>query len=288
MKIALMSPFRVFLRTCLVAFLLAGVVRGVEAASWKLVWSDEFDQTGSPNPRRWTNEVGFIRNREAQYYTPGRPENARVENGRLVLEARKERFSNARHTPGSADWRRREFADYTSASLTTRGLAAWRYGRIEVRAKLPTGRGVWPAIWMLGTNMASVGWPRCGEIDIMEYVGFEPNVIHANIHTGKYNHVRKTGKGSRIQIEKPYNTFHVYAVEWTPEKLDFFVDDKKYFTYAKEENAGDDVWPFDQPHYLILNLAIGGAWGAQKGIDDALFPARYEIDYVRIYDLPSK
>lgn len=282
MKIALMSPFRVFLRTCLVAFLLAGVVRDAEAASWKLVWSDEFDQTGLPDPCRWTNEVGFIRNREAQYYTPGRPENSRVENGRLVLEARKERFSNARHTPGSADWRRREFADYTSASLTTRGLAAWRYGRIEVRAKLPTGRGVWPAIWMLGTNMASVGWPRCGEIDIMEYVGFDPDLVHANVHTGKYNHVRRNGKGSNLRLES--QDFHIYAIEWHAGRIDFFVDDRKYFTYTKEPGAGEDSWPFDRPHYLILNLAIGGAWGGQQGIDEAIFPQRFEIDYVRVYE----
>ena len=118
----------------------------------------------------------------------------------------------------------------------------------------------------------------------MEYVGFEPDVIHANIHTGKYNHVRGTGKGSRLTVEKPYDSFHNYTIEWFEDRIDFFVDDTKYFTYEKEPNAGKDVWPFDQPHYLILNFAVGGAWGAQKGIDESIFPQRYEIDYVRAYE----
>jgi beta-glucanase (GH16 family) len=254
---------------------------------WKLVWADEFDENGAPDPKRWTYEVGFIRNRELQYYTPARPENARVENGRLIIEARKEQFPNARHSPGSTDWRRVEFAEYTSASLTTQGLGEWKYGRIEVSAKLPRGRGVWPAIWMLGINRGAVGWPRCGEIDIMEFVGFDPHVIHANIHTAKYNHTRGTGKGSRLRVEAPFERFHLYAVEWHPDRMDFFVDDKKYFTYPKEPDAGEDVWPFDQPFYLLINLAIGGAWGGQKGIDDSIFPQRYEIDYVRVYQKPE-
>jgi beta-glucanase (GH16 family) len=152
-----------------------------------------------------------------------------------------------------------------------------------VRAKLPRGRGVWPAIWMLGVDRERAGWPRCGEIDMMEYVGFDPHVVHANIHTGKYNHVRGTGKGSQLRVEAPFDDWHIYALEWHSDRLDFFVDDKKFFTYTKEKEAREDVWPFDQPCYLILNLAIGGSWGAQRGIDDAIFPQRFEIDYVRIY-----
>ena len=245
----------------------------------KLVWAEEFDYIGAPDPKRWTNEVGFIRNREAQFYTAGRAENARVENGRLIIEARREQFpvpAGRRGTRGPTH------ANFTSASLTTRGLAEWKHVRIEVRAKLPRGRGVWPAIWLLGVNESKVGWPRCGEIDMMEYVGFDTNTIHANIHTAKYNHTRGTGKGSKLPVESPFNDFHVYTVDWRSNRMDFFVDDKKYFTYAKEPNAGTDVWPFDQPFYLILNLAIGGVWGGQKGID-AIFPQRYEIDYVRVY-----
>ena len=165
--------------------LLIGLLSVFDCASaeqqWKLVWADEFEGNGGPDPKKWTNEVGFIRNAEAQYYTAGRKENARVENGKLIIEARKEIFRNARYQEANSR-RGKEFAEYTSASLTTQGLGQWKHGRVEVRAKLPRGRGVWPAIWMLGTNIRDAGWPACGEIDIMEYVGFEPDVIHANIH----------------------------------------------------------------------------------------------------------
>lgn len=192
-----------------------------EKPGWKLVWSDEFSQPGLPDPAKWNFEKGFIRNGELQYYTVGRAENARVENGHLVIEGRRERFENPDHRPANPTVSRSgrsnaAFADYTSASLTTRDRASWTYGRIEVRAKLPTARGTWPAIWMLGTNMTQVGWPACGEIDIMEWVGFEPGVVHANVHTRKYNHVDGTGKGSSIRIKDASEAFHVYALEWTP------------------------------------------------------------------------
>lgn len=258
------------------------------AGDWQLVWSDEFDYTGLPDPQKWTFEEGFIRNQELQYYTAQLLTNARVEEGRLIVEAQREDHPNAGYEPGSDNWRRnRPHAEYTSASLTTQGRAEWRYGRIEVRARLPQGRGVWPAIWMLGTNRPDVGWPQCGEIDIMEYVGFDPHTIHANVHTGRYNHVRGTAKGDKIHIEKPYERFHVYAIEWHPDRIDFFVDDLKYFSYVKEPDAGEDVWPFDQPFYLILNLAIGGSWGGREGIDPAIFPQRFEIDFVRVYQKRS-
>jgi len=259
---------------------------GAQRHGWKLVWADEFDRDGAPDPAKWTYEEGFVRNRESQYYTRARLENARVEHGVLVIESRKERYPNPAYRAGSGDWREREFADYTSASITTEGKAAWRYGRLEVRAKLPIGRGLWPAIWMLGTNRAEVGWPRCGEIDIMENVGFDPDVLHANIHTQAYNHVRRTGKGSSTVVEKPYADFHVYALEWFEDRLDFFVDGRKYFTFANER-TGSDAWPYDQPFYLIVNSAVGGDWGARKGIDDAVFPQRFEIDYVRVYQAIS-
>jgi len=156
-----------------------------------------------------------------------------------------------------------------------------------VRAKLPSGRGTWPAIWTLGTNIREVGWPACGEIDIMEFVGYEPGVIHANIHTGKYNHVKKTGKGDKITVPDASEAFHVYAVEWDAEKMEFSVDGKKYFTYTNE-GSGYDAWPYDKDQYLILNLAIGGSWGGQKGIDDSIFPQLYRIDYVRVYQKASE
>jgi beta-glucanase (GH16 family) len=136
---------------------------------------------------------------------------------------------------------------------------------------------------MLGTNIDAVGWPECGEIDIMEYVGFAPDTIHANIHTEAFNHVDGTAKGSSIHVEAPDEAFHTYAIEWTPDKIDFFVDEQNYFTF---ENTGEGIaeWPFDQPFYLILNAAVGGSWGGQEGIDDAIFPQPYRIDYVRVYE----
>jgi beta-glucanase (GH16 family) len=255
------------------------------AADWKLVWSDEFDKPGLPDPAKWNYEEGFIRNNEAQYYTRGRAENARVENGMLLIEARKEQFQNPSYHPAAATGsykRSKPFADYTSASLTTRAKASWTFGRIEVRAKLPYGRGTWPAIWMLGTNFSQAGWPACGEIDIMEFIGFDPGIVHANVHTRKYNHLQKNGKGSQIAVPDASQAFHVYALEWDSHNLNFFLDDKKYFTYANE-GSGEDSWPFDADQYLILNLAIGGGWGGAKGIDETCFPQKYYIDYVRVY-----
>jgi beta-glucanase (GH16 family) len=256
------------------------------AAEWKLIWSDEFDKPGLPDSARWDYETGFIRNDEQQLYTRDRKENARVEDGMLVIEARKERLKNPAFDPaakgGKKGGRGREFAEYTSASLTTRGKTAWTYGKIEVRAKLPKGRGTWPAIWTLGTNIREAGWPACGEIDIMEFVGFDPGVVHSNVHMKKYNHMKKTGKGDKLALPDASDAFHVYALEWTPDRLDFFVDDKKHFSFENEK-SGVDAWPFDKDQYLILNLAIGGAWGGQKGIDDAIFPQRLTVDYVRVY-----
>lgn len=273
------------MKPLLAALVLGLAILPAAAGDWKLVWSDEFDKPGLPDPAKWNYEEGFIRNNEAQYYTRARAENASVQNGMLVIEARKERFANPRYQPGAQEkrgGRGREFADYTSASLTTRGKASWTYGRIEVRAKLPPGRGTWPAIWMLGTNAAQVGWPACGEIDIMEFVGFDPGIVHANIHTKEYNHMKKTGKGSQLAVPDASDAFHVYAVEWDARQMDFFVDDHKYFTYSNE-GSGTDAWPYDKDEYLILNLAIGGAWGGAKGIDETCFPQKYYIDYVRVY-----
>lgn len=256
------------------------------ANEWKLVWSDEFNYSGLPDAKKWNYETGFVRNRELQYYTKGRKENARVENGILIIESRKEKFKNPNYKPDSQrrrSWNRsREYADYTSASLITYGKASWCYGRIEVRAKLPTGRGTWPAIWTLGTNIKKVGWPTCGEIDIMENVGFNPDRIHANSHTKKYNHARNTGKGSSIKVSNPFKEFHIYAIEWYEDRIDFYVDDNKYFTY-ENEGTGEAAWPYDKEQYLILNTAIGGTWGGQKGIDDSIFPQKFYIDYVRVY-----
>jgi len=277
--------------TLIGALLVVWAAIHADAGEWKLVWSDEFDKAGLPDAAKWGYETGFLRNNERQYYTRARRENARVENGMLIIEARKEKYRNPSFDPAAKPGgprrgrRSREYADYTSASLTTASKAAWTYGRIEVRAKLPSGRGTWPAIWTLGTNIREVGWPACGEIDIMEFVGFEPGVVHANVHTRKYNHVQKTGKGDKVSIADASEAFHVYAVEWDAQKIDFLVDGRQYFSF-RNERTGPAVWPYDREQYLILNLAIGGDWGGRKGIDDGIFPQRYEIDYVRVYQKP--
>jgi beta-glucanase (GH16 family) len=235
----------------------------------KLVWADEFNYSGLPDTAKWGYEEGLVRNKEAQYYTRARLKNAHVENGNLTISACKEEF---------------EGAHYTSASLITKGLYEFTYGRIEVRAKLPEGKGTWPAIWTLGANMSRVGWPTCGEIDIMEFVGFEPNKVFANVHTKDYNHTRGNGRGGQITAENPYADFHIYAVEWYTDRLDFYFDDKKYYTCPRK-GEGIGEWPFIEPQYLLINLAIGGTWGGRNGIDDAIFPVDYQIDYVRIYAL---
>ena len=233
---------------------------------WNLVFSDEFDAAGALDAAKWGYETGYIRNKEAQFYTT-RPENVRAEDGTLVIEARKEPFQGY---------------GYTSASINTLGRFEFLYGRVEVRAKLPTGNGTWPAIWMLGTNRSQVGWPACGEIDIMENVGFDPLVIVGSVHTKAYNHTIGTHKSANVTVANPWEDFHVYAMEWYADRIDIFVDGQKYFTF-RNEGTGSRTWPFDKPQYLLINLAIGGSWGGQKGIDDTRFPHRYVVDYVRVY-----
>ena len=258
--------------------LVAGWTGAQEREGWKLVWSDEFDKVGLPDPAKWTYETGFVRNREAQYYTKARLENARVENGRLVIEGRKEEFK----TPDG------KTSQYTAASLTTEGLFETTYGRIEVRAKLPRGRGMWPAIWMLGSAHRTLGWPKCGEIDIMEFVGHEPEKVFATVHWFGFEKGKHASLGGNLPGQKPSDDFHVYAVEWFKDRMDFFYDNTKYFSYPLEKAGTDDKNPFHKPHYLLMNLAIGGAWGGQKGIDTAIFPQKYEIDYVRIYSAAGR
>lgn len=238
----------------------------------KLVWSDEFDKDGLPNPEKWGYERGYVRNQELQYYTVARQENAEVKDGNLIITARRD---NA-----EIDGAKREI---TSASLITRGKGDWQHGRIEVRAKVPPGLGTWPAVWMMPSNSKYGGWPKGGEIDILEYVGFEPKKVHFNLHTDKYNHTKGTGRGTSVTLEKPVDEeFHVYAVEWFEDHMDWYFDDKKVFS-VKDEGTGWQAWPFDQKFYLILNFAFGGAWGAQKGVNRDLLPLEYRIDYVRVF-----
>lgn len=233
-----------------------------------LVWSDEFDYEGRPDTARWDYDTGGHGwgNNELQFYTSD-PANAFVKDGKLYITVRKEPHENR---------------SYTSARLVTRGKASWQYGKIEVRAKLPAGRGLWPAIWMLGDNISQVGWPACGEIDIMEHVGFEPDSIFGTIHTEAFNHVRRTHKGGKTFIHNPYNQFHTYAVEWTPEKMDFLLDGRSYFTVPNTYQTTDE-WPFNQPFHLILNIAVGGNFGGMKGLDESITNAAMEVDWVRVY-----
>jgi beta-glucanase (GH16 family) len=250
---------------------------------YQLVWSDEFNYKGKPDTAKWAFEYGLKRNKEKQYYVDSL-KNARVENGLLILETYKERIKNeAFISNDSKEWKNNwEYADYTAPSLTTKGIAEWTYGRIEIRAKLPKGTGVWPAFWMLGANYNEVKWPECGEIDIMEYVGYDPETIHGTIHTKAYNHTKKSQKGNSINIEKPYESFNVFAIEWTPEKIDFILNETVYNSF-KNEHKTTHEWPFDQDFHLKINIAVGGMWGGQKGIEDSIFPQKMEVDYVRVF-----
>ncbi len=263
--IAQCSVATLMVLTCLLA------PASIYAQSWELVWSDEFDYTGLPDTDRWGYDVGGDGwgNSEAQFYTESRAENARVENDVLVIEARKENVG------GNA---------YTSARLVSRGKGDWTYGRIEVRAKLPSGRGTWPAIWMLPTDWiyGDGGWPDNGEIDIMEHVGFDPGRVHGSVHVNAFNHLLGNQKSSVKTVADAETAFHVYAIEWTPGQLDFFIDETVYFRYVND-NRGWTTWPFDHAFHLILNVAVGGTWGGQQGIDDSIFPQRMEVDYVRVY-----
>ena len=236
-----------------------------EKKGWDLVWSEEFDYKGSPAAETWGYETGYIRNHELQYYTD-MLENVRVEDGLCIITARLEGEDSI-----------------TSASINTLGKYDFLYGRIEVRAKIPSALGTWPAIWMLGTNRSELGWPACGEIDIMEHVGYDPDQIHANIHTRAYNHSIGTNKGNQIEVEDPWSDFHIYAVEWFEDHMDFFMDDSLYFSFENDMALNNDTWPFDKPHYLLLNLAYGGTWGGNQGVDTSLLPVQYKIDYVRHY-----
>ncbi|WP_257274804.1 glycoside hydrolase family 16 protein [Endozoicomonas sp. SESOKO4] len=266
------------------------VIDGSPANEWKLVWQDEFNYTGLPDSRKWNYEEGYIRNSELQTYTRDR-RNARVEDGVLIIEAHQIDRADANVCASGnriIQWwcrktgREKGSFHYTSASLTTQSRFEWTHGRVEVRAKLPQGRGVWPAIWLLGARIEELGWPATGEIDIMEFVGYQPDRIHAALHTESRNHRKGNAATGSVFISDTGMNFHTYAVEWTSDSIDFYLGDQKYFSYQKEGQSPAD-WPFDDPMYLIINLAIGGGWGGKEGIDHAIFPQKYLIDFVRIY-----
>ncbi len=246
----------------------------IGSLSYELVWADEFDTDGLPDPSRWAFNTGGggWGNGELQYYMP--KGNASIENGVLIIEARKEKRGNC---------------SYSSARMLTRKVVDWLYCKIEVRAKLPSGKGTWPAIWMLPTDFAYGDWPASGEIDIMEHVGYDPDVIVQTIHTKKTHGDSASSHSAAVPGVR--EEFHTYGMEWLPDRIIFSVDGKETYVYEKPETGeGDrpsDTWPFDQRMHLILNLAFGGTWGGAMGIDEGCLPARFEVDYVRVYQSPE-
>jgi len=266
-----MTKFRTFLPAFLLFLFISSFTFQSIAQTWVPIWSDEFNYTGSPDPTKWNYDVGGNGwgNSEVQYYTNARTENARVENGSLIIEARKESYQGS---------------DYTSARLISKGLGDWKYGKIEVRAKLPVGNGMWPAIWMLPTDNVYGNWPKSGEIDIMENVGHDADNVHWNVHTESYNHSIGTNKGATHAISQPYNNFHTYAIEWYEDSILFFVDSVQYFQFNKESNDYK-VWPFKERFHLLLNVAVGGSWGGAQGVDQNIFPQQMEVDFVRVFKL---
>lgn len=236
---------------------------------WKMVWSDEFDNTGLPDSSKWSYDTGGHGwgNNEKQNYTKQRLQNASVKDGVLNITAVKEEFEGSK---------------YTSARLVTKNKGDWKYGKIEVRAKLPVGRGLWPAIWMLPTSSLHGGWPTDGEIDIMEHVGYLRDSIFGTVHTGAYNHGIGTQKGNQIFHKDVAADFHVYTLEWDKDRISIYFDGKMFFEFKNEKRTIRE-WPFDQSFYLLLNVAVGGNWGGKKGIDDSVFPQKMQVDYVRVY-----
>ena len=244
------------------------------AKKLKLVWADEFDKNGLPDTSKWSYNVGDgcpnlcgWGNNEWQYYSAERAENARIEDGNLIIEARKEAKGGK---------------DYTSARLVSKHRGDWTYGRIEARAKLPKGKGVWPAFWMLSTDWAYGGWPESGEIDIMEHVGYMPDSLFGSLHTKSFNHIQHTQVTQGIFCNTLSSDFHVYGIAWSSKKIDFLFDGKVYQTF-RNRHKGADAWPFDRDFHAILNLAVGGNWGAVMGVDEGIWPQRMLVDYVRVY-----
>lgn len=240
----------------------------------KLVWADEFNQEGLPDSTKWGYDTAMgcpalcgWGNNELEYYTVKRTENARVENGLLTIEARKEQYENA---------------GYTSARLVAKTGSGWKYGRFEIKAKIPAGRGIWPAIWMLPDTALRGGWPHSGEIDIMENVGYWPDTVFSTVHTGKYNGMLGTQRSKGFSGKNFSTAFHVYGIEWDEKGIVFFIDHKKFFTF-KNDGSGTEAWPFNTTFHLLLNVAVGGNWGGKYGVDDTIFPQKMVVDYVRVY-----
>jgi len=240
---------------------------------YKLVWADEFEYSGLPDSTKWNYDIGGHGwgNNEKQFYLEKSLENSFVKDRKLHIAALKKAYKNS---------------EYTSARLTTYNRFLIQYGKIEVMAKLPGGKGTWPAIWMLPETIRTKEeeWPLCGEIDIMEHVGNDPNMVHVSLHSKLYNHIKKTQITHFERLKDVFNEFHLYGFEWTTDNIKFYIDNKLFYEAKKGENGKvttNEGWPFDKPYYLILNLAIGGNWGGE--VDNTIFPVEMQVDYVRMY-----
>jgi beta-glucanase (GH16 family) len=262
----------VFCLAILISPLMAGESATIKPTEgWHLVWSDEFKQPdgSAPDPTKWGYDVGGNGwgNNELEYYT-SRTNNARIEGGKLVIEARQEGFGGK---------------NITSARLLTKEKWSWTYGRIEARIQIPRGQGIWPAFWMLGTNIDSVPWPTCGEIDIMENIGKEPGTVHGTVHGPGYSGGAGIGGPFTLPDSKVFaDDFHLFAIEWKTNSIRWFVDGQPYFSVTPASLPKNTQWVFNQPKFIILNLAVGGGW---PGYPDAktAFPQRMIVDYVRVY-----
>jgi len=244
----------------------SGKMQERDNGNFKLVWNDEFDYTGQPDSSKWSFEIGNGKkgwgNNELEYYT-NHLSNANVKEGKLVITARKEQIDGF---------------NYTSARLITQHKFAFTYGRIDVSAKLPGGKGIWPAIWMLGDDIETVGWPACGEVDIMEHIGKEPDRIHGSIHTpSSFGNTLNT---AIINVPDCEAAFHVYSVEWDKQEIRYYIDNSFYYSYHPDV-YNDDTWPFNKKLFIILNVAVGGNFGG--AVDANIFPQSMEVGFVRVF-----
>lgn len=251
------------------------LTQATDGEEWTIVWADEFDGSGIPDTSKWTFDIGDWGwgNGELQYYTEARPKNARLENGHLIIEAHKDDMGAA----------------WTSARLTTRGKVAFTYGRIEFRAMVPAEKGNWAAGWTLGDSyIDELSWPYCGEIDILESVGYQMDnetgngIAHASAHCGAYYFKLGNQPTGTTPVENMNKEFHTYAIDWTPESIVASVDGVEYFTY--DDTSNELTWPFDKPQNIILNLTMGGGWGGLEGMDESVSTQKMTIDYVRVYE----
>ncbi len=250
------------------------IISSMEGENWKLKWADEFNGSGLVDTNKWTYNLGNWGwgNNELQYYTLVDTQNARQENGNLIIEAHPVENSEA----------------WTSARLTTQAKVSFLYGRIEFRAKVPNGLGTWAAGWLLGDEYRDeLSWPYCGEIDVLECVGYEIDSLgngenHASCHTPAYYFKKDNHITGEIELDSMHNKFHTYAIEWYPDRIEAYLDEEHYYTYDKIANELE--WPFAKPQNIIINLAIGGGWGGARGVDQEMGPQQYILDYIRVYE----